>query len=97
MRDGGRDSPQRSPTQTLLPSGSMATALVEPHIRPAPRHAGAFSTLPLPHDPAFDEADVSDKPPEVRRLHTFRPAVDERILRGRHDRRQVQFLAGFEH
>ena len=34
MRDGGRDSPQRSPTQTLVPSGSMATALVEPQVRP---------------------------------------------------------------
>src|SRR3954469_25144903 len=35
MREGGRDSPQRSPTQTLVPSGSMATALVEPHARPS--------------------------------------------------------------
>src|SRR5262245_33783135 len=34
MREGGRDSPQRSPTQTLVPSGSMPTALVEPQLRP---------------------------------------------------------------
>src|SRR6478752_7409061 len=37
MREGGRDSPQRSPTQTLVPSGSMATALVEPQARPSGR------------------------------------------------------------
>ncbi len=33
--DGGRDSPHRSATQTLVPSGSIATALVEPQARPA--------------------------------------------------------------
>jgi N-acetylglucosamine-6-sulfatase len=60
----------------------------EPHIRPAPRHAGAFSTLPLPRDPAFDEADVTDKPPEVSRLDMLRPAVDERILRDFRSRRE---------
>jgi N-acetylglucosamine-6-sulfatase len=60
----------------------------EPHIRPAPRHVGAFATLPLPRDPAFDEADVSDKPPEVRRLHLLHPDVDERILRDFRSRRE---------
>jgi len=60
----------------------------EPYIRPAPRHVGAFATLPLPRDPAFDEADVSDKPPEVRRLRLLRPAVDERILRDFRARRE---------
>ena len=34
--------------------------------RPAPRHTGAFSTEPLPIDPSFNEADVSDKPAWVR-------------------------------
>src|ERR1700704_1732676 len=34
-REGGRDSPHRSPTQTLVPSGSMATALVDPHVLPS--------------------------------------------------------------
>ncbi|MEJ0074806.1 MAG: hypothetical protein WDO17_05045 [Alphaproteobacteria bacterium] len=32
---GGRTSPQRSATHTLAPSGSTATALVEPHLRPS--------------------------------------------------------------
>src|SRR5712692_1089666 len=35
MREGGMDSPHRSATQTLVPSGSMATALVDPQLRPS--------------------------------------------------------------
>jgi N-acetylglucosamine-6-sulfatase len=34
---------------------------------PALRHAGAFLGAPLPRTPSFDEADVSDKPPAIRR------------------------------
>ena len=30
--------------------------------KPAPRHAGAFDSEPLPQPPSFNEADVSDKP-----------------------------------
>lgn len=33
----------------------------------ADRHRGAFASLPLPRGGAFDEADVSDKPPFLRR------------------------------
>lgn len=33
---------------------------------PAPRHAGAFGDLELPGGPAYDEADVSDKPKLIR-------------------------------
>ncbi len=35
---------------------------------PAARHRDAFSTEPVPWTPAFDEADVSDKPRAVRTL-----------------------------
>jgi N-acetylglucosamine-6-sulfatase len=35
---------------------------------PAPRHRNVFSTTPLPQGPAFNEADVTDKPAFVRRL-----------------------------
>jgi N-acetylglucosamine-6-sulfatase len=35
---------------------------------PAPRHRDAFAAEALPDSPAFDEADVSDKPSFVRRL-----------------------------
>jgi len=40
----------------------------------APRHRGAFSSLPLPRPASFDEADVSDKPYLMRRKR-LRPRV----------------------
>src|SRR5581483_4561738 len=40
---------------------------------------GAFADEPLPASPAFDEADVADKPPYVRRLPRITPAVRARI------------------
>ena len=36
--------------------------------KPAPRHATAFDSEPLPKPPNFNEADVSDKPAPVRNL-----------------------------
>jgi N-acetylglucosamine-6-sulfatase len=47
--------------------------LITPHAphgpqTPAPRHAGAFATAPLPLPPNFNEADVSDKPTPIRSL-----------------------------
>ena len=36
--------------------------------KPAPRHAHAFDSEPLPKPPNFNEADVSDKPPAIRNL-----------------------------
>ena len=35
---------------------------------PAPRHANAFNSEPMPKPPNFNEADVSDKPAQVRNL-----------------------------
>ena len=52
--DGGPD-PNPKP-----PSNCKAAA------KPAPRHAHAFDSEPLPGPPNFDEADVSDKPPQIR-------------------------------
>jgi arylsulfatase A-like enzyme len=74
----------------VAPHGELVPpkTTTDPHIRPAPRHAGAFATLPLPRDPAFDEPDISDKPPEVRRLRTLRPGVSSRILRDFRARRE---------
>ncbi len=34
--------------------------------KPAPRHAHAFDSEPLPRPPSFNEADVSDKPAQIR-------------------------------
>jgi arylsulfatase A-like enzyme len=36
--------------------------------KPAPRHAHAFDSEPLPRPPNFNETDVSDKPAPIRRL-----------------------------
>jgi N-acetylglucosamine-6-sulfatase len=36
--------------------------------KPAPRHAHAFDSEPLPKPPNFNEADVSDKPAAIRNL-----------------------------
>ena len=41
--------------------------------RPAPRHANAFDSEPLPQDASFNEADVSDKPTLIQEL----PLLDE--------------------
>jgi N-acetylglucosamine-6-sulfatase len=39
--------------------------------KPAPRHAHAFDSAPLPKPPSFNEADVSDKPPSIQALARF--------------------------
>ena len=44
-----------------------------PNPRPAPRHAGAFATERLPKGPSFNEADVSDKPAEIRAMPPLTP------------------------
>jgi N-acetylglucosamine-6-sulfatase len=49
--------------------------------RPAERHRDAFAAEPLPRSPAFNEADVSDKPSFIRRLPRLaaagRAAIEE--------------------
>jgi N-acetylglucosamine-6-sulfatase len=45
--------------------------------KPAPRHANAFDDLELPEPPNFNEADVSDKPLEIRQI----ARLDERARR----------------
>src|SRR5829696_4223902 len=40
---------------------------------PAPRHKGTFAGEPLPRDPAFEEADVRDKPLAIRRRPRLAP------------------------
>ncbi len=44
--------------------------------RPAARYANAFDTEPLPQDPSFNEADVTDKPPAVANL----PVMDAEAI-----------------
>jgi N-acetylglucosamine-6-sulfatase len=49
--------------------------------RSAPRHQGLFSKEPLPAKTSFDEADVADKPPHIRKLRNLGAAKKELILR----------------
>ena len=50
----------------------------------APRHEGMFTDAKLPRTPAFDEADVSDKPDFIRRI----PPLDEEQIGGLEDEYQ---------
>ena len=60
----------------------------------APRHEGMFAHAALPRTPAFDEADVGDKPHFVRRL----PPLDERQVRLLEDeyRRRLRSLQAID-
>ena len=75
--DGGEDD---FPTPTF------------PNPRPAPRDAGAFRHEKLPHDPAFNEGDVSDKPAAIRALQPIDSRV-RGVLRQRYRSRLGSLLA----
>jgi arylsulfatase A-like enzyme len=47
-------------------------------VRPAKRHINTFSSRPVPRGPAFNEEDLSDKPPHVQRRSTA-PFTEEQI------------------
>jgi arylsulfatase A-like enzyme len=49
--------------------------------RPARRHQGLFGAEPLPGKASFDETDVADKPPHIRKLRSLGAAKKELILR----------------
>jgi arylsulfatase A-like enzyme len=73
-----------NPTAPHGEAGVFADATRDP--QPAPRHAHAYDTAPLPRPPNFDEADVSDKPEAVQerpRLTDADIADLERRHRGR--------------
>ena len=59
---------------------------------PAPRHRGAFADEPLEVGPAYDEADVSDKPASIQALPPISPLVRARIDT-RNRRRLASLLA----
>ena len=68
----------------LAPHGSGAVAGHDGRgPDPAPRHRGAFAGEPLDVGPAYDEADVSDKPASIRAA-----AADQRAGPGGHRRPQ---------
>jgi N-acetylglucosamine-6-sulfatase len=59
---------------------------------PAPRHAGAFATVPLPIDKSFNEKDVRDKPGWIRAIRRFGPGLIAKI-QTRYQRRLESLLA----
>ena len=63
-------------------------------VRPAKRHVNTLSSAGLPTGPAFDEPDLSDKPPHVQRRSTgqFSPEQIQEIGRN-FQRRQESLLA----
>jgi N-acetylglucosamine-6-sulfatase len=76
----------------------LSVAFLAPHmeqpnpngipVRPAPRHRGRMSGRLLRFGPAFNEADVSDKPRFIRKLPALSPAQRLRIDRDIHARRE---------
>ena len=56
----------------LAPHREVAALADQSGPRPAPRHAGAFATEPLPMPPSFNEANMSDKPLFMR----LKPKLD---------------------
>jgi N-acetylglucosamine-6-sulfatase len=60
----------------------------------APRHEGMFADAELPRTPAFDEADVSDKPDFIRRM----PPLDEQRINRLEDeyRRRLRSLQAID-
>jgi N-acetylglucosamine-6-sulfatase len=57
-------------------------------VRPAARHKGVLTDKPLPLPPAFNEADVSDKPSFIRRRPPLDAAQIDHITRHYHDRQE---------
>jgi arylsulfatase A-like enzyme len=71
----------------------LSVAVLAPHTeeggvgpRPAPRHEGAFADEPFPRPPSFNEADVSDKPREIRDERRLSDAAIERMTDRYRDR-----------
>jgi arylsulfatase A-like enzyme len=58
----------------------------------APRHRGHFAGEPLPPDPAYNEADISDKPEHITRRPNFTPQTEADIRRA-YQRRLGSLLA----
>ena len=74
----------------VAPHGEVTEpgSTTQPHVRPAPRHRGRFGTL-QPESPAYDELDVSDKPPYVRGRPRIGWAARERIVEDFRARREA--------
>ena len=62
-------SPSTSRSRRWRPHGEAASCnCAGDNPRAAPRHQGRFAAEPAPRPPSFNEADVSDKPADIRNL-----------------------------
>jgi arylsulfatase A-like enzyme len=90
-----RRAPSRKPfylsVATLAPH-SEGGAPQGNNPRAAPRHEGVFASEPVPRPPSFDEADVSDKPADIRNLNPI-TAQQEAQIDARYRARLESLLA----
>jgi N-acetylglucosamine-6-sulfatase len=78
-------APHREDLRNILPNAPQTDP------RPAPRHADEFANVPLPRGPAFNEADMSDKPSNMRALPLMSQAtIDELVQDHRGRLRSLQ-------
>ncbi len=59
---------------------------------PAPRHRNRFAAEPLPQPPSFNEADISDKPTNIRRRRRIGPVM-RAAIRENYQQRLESLLA----
>jgi N-acetylglucosamine-6-sulfatase len=70
-----------APHRGLPDPNPLAPSDCEDAAKPAPRHATAFDSEPLPTPPSFDEEDVTDKPPSIQALPEFDDTDRARLTR----------------
>lgn len=83
-RDGAPFFLTVMPLAPHVEGGSSRTHEHDP--RPARRHRGITDSLPLRRSPAFNEVDVSDKPPPIRALPRLDRAGRQLVRKRQNDR-----------
>jgi arylsulfatase A-like enzyme len=71
---------------TFAPHTECGGGLCNSDPRAAPRHENAFATEPLPKPPNYNEADVSDKPQQIRSQPVITPYAEQTLTRLYRDR-----------
>ncbi len=71
---------------TFAPHTECGGFLCNADPRPAPRHTGAFANEPFPKPPNYNEADVSDKPTQIRSQPPISASSEQLLTRLYRDR-----------
>jgi arylsulfatase A-like enzyme len=71
---------------TFAPHTECGGGLCNSDPRAAPRHENAFATQPLPKPPNYNEADVSDKPAQIRSQPLITPYAEQKLAQLYRDR-----------